>query len=58
MIYEWELEKVKDWTLNEIRNRIWAAVNCGQPVPGNVSVEALRMELVKRGEEPIGYHNT
>lgn len=58
MVYEWELEKVKDWTLNEIRNRIWAAVNCGQPVPGNVSVEALRMELVKRGEEPIGYHNT
>lgn len=58
MVYSWELDKVKDWTTNQIKNRIWGAVDCGQPVPGCVSVEALRMELVRRGEEPVGYHNT
>ncbi|MCB6992927.1 hypothetical protein LI177_05430 [bacterium 210820-DFI.6.37] len=58
MVHEWELEKVKDWTTNEIKNRIWAAVDCRQPVPGCVSVEALRVALVNRGEEPVGYHNT
>ena len=58
MVYSWELKKVKDWTTNKIRNCIWACVSNGQPVPGDVSVEALRMELKRRGEEPIGYHNT
>ena len=52
MVYEWELEKVKDWTTEEIKNRIWMSVDCNQPI------EALRMELKLRGEEPIGYHNT
>lgn len=58
MVYGWELEKVKDWTVREIKNRIHLAVDCGQPIPGCVSVEALRAELVRRGEEPTGYHNT
>ena len=58
MVYSWELEKIKDWTVNDIKNKIWAYVSCGQPIPGCVSVEALRMELNRRGEEPIGYHNT
>ncbi len=58
MVYEWELEKVKDWETNDIKNRIWAAVESGLPVPGCVSVEALRAELINRGEEPVGYHNT
>lgn len=58
MVYSWELEKVKDWTVNDIKNKIWAYVSCGQPIPGCVSVEALRMELKIRGEEPVGYHNT
>ncbi len=58
MIHEWEFEHIKDWTVNEIKNHIWAAVDCGQPVPGYVSVEALRAELVRRGEEPVGHHNT
>lgn len=58
MINEWELEKVKDWSTNEIKNRIWRAVDCRQPIPGCVSVEALRVELIRRGEEPVGYHNT
>lgn len=58
MVYSWELEKVKDWTTNKIKNSIWAYASCGQPIPGCVSVEALRMELERRGEEPIGYHNT
>lgn len=58
MIYPWELEEIKDWTTNEIKNRIWAQMSLGQPIPGCVSVEALRMELIRRGEEPAGFHNT
>lgn len=57
MVCEWELNKIKDWTTEEIKNRIWAA-DGGQPIPGCVSVEALRMELVCRGEDPAGYHST
>lgn len=58
MVYQWEIDKIRDWTTGQIKNCIWAAVDCGQPVPGCVSVAALRAELVNRGEEPIGYHNT
>lgn len=58
MVYEWELNMIKNWTTNEIKNRIWLAVSCNQPIPGYVSVEALRMELVRRNEKPVGYHNT
>lgn len=58
MVAQWEIEKVKDWSTDTIKNYIWMAVDNGQPVPGCVSVEALRMELKRRGEKPIGYHNT
>lgn len=58
MVHQWELEKVKDWTTNEIKNRIWDNILSGQPIPGCVSIEALRAELIRRGEEPKGYHNT
>ena len=58
MVQAWELEKVRDWTTEEIKNHIWAAADCGQPIPGCVSVEALRLALVERGEGPVGYHNT
>ena len=58
MVYKWEMDKIKDWTTVEIKNRILAEVGCNHPVPGCVSVEALRMELKRRGEEPVGYHNT
>lgn len=58
MIYEWEIQKAREWTTDTIRNMIWREVNCGQPVPGAVSVEALRQELINRGEEPIGFHNS
>mgnify|MGYP001075208817 CR=1 FL=1 len=58
MVYPWELEKIKDWTVNDIKNRIWAYVSCGQLIPGCVSVEALRAELKRRGEKPVGDHNT
>ncbi len=57
MVYDWELEKIKAWTTREIKNRIWMA-DIGSPIPGCVSIEALRVELVNRGEEPTGYHNT
>lgn len=58
MVYKWELDQIKEWSTETIKNRIWSAVSVGQPVPGCVSVEALRQELVNRGEEPKGYHNT
>ena len=58
MAYEWEMKKIKNWSTIEIKNAIWMAVSCDQPVPGQVSVEALRMELKRRGEEPVAYHNT
>ncbi|MDE6672480.1 MAG: hypothetical protein K2K16_09825 [Ruminococcus sp.] len=57
-VYDWELEMVKDWSLNEIRNQIWGEISCGQPVKCCVSVAALRYELERRGEIPVGYHNT
>ena len=58
MVYQWELEKVKDWSVSQLKNRIHREVDFGQPAPGCVSVEAMRMELLRRGEEPVGYHNT
>lgn len=58
MVEKWESDKVRDWSTATIKNFIWLAADCGQPVPGCVSVEALRMELSRRGEEPEGYHNT
>lgn len=50
MVHEWELKKIKDWATEEIKNRIWMSVDCDQPIPGCVFVEALRMELKRRGE--------
>ena len=58
MVEKWMLEIIKDWSVQKIRNNIWMAVDHGQPIPGCVTVEALRYELMQRGEEPIGYHNT
>lgn len=58
MVYSWELEKIKDWTVNKIKNEIWKQVSCGQPIPECVSVEALRLELERRGKVPTGFHNT
>lgn len=58
MVYEWELNAIKNWTDDEIKNWIWMAVSCQQPIPKCVSVEALRQELINRGKEPVGYHNT
>lgn len=57
-VYQWELDILEKWTSNDIKNRIWIAVQCNQHVPCNISVDALRAELIRRGEEPIGYHNT
>ena len=45
MVEEWELDLIKGWSTSTIKDYIWLAVDCGQPVPGCVSVEALRTEL-------------
>ena len=57
MVYEWELEKAREKTTNWLKNYIWMAVN-GQPIPGCLSIESLRMVLRERGEDGKGYRNT
>ena len=57
MFFEWELQKIRTWTTEEIRNRIWANVSHGQPIPGCISIDALRAELIRRNEDPVGFHN-
>lgn len=58
MVYEWELKKAREKTTNWLKNTIWLAVESGQPIPGCMSVESLRMVLRERGEDGKGYHNT
>lgn len=56
VVYQWELDITRKWSIEELKNRIWMNVECGQPISGCVSVESLRVELLRRGEEPVGYH--
>ncbi len=58
MIYEWELNLIRHWTTNEIKNWIWMAVANRNATPAQVSVEAMRYVLRERGEDGKGYHNT
>ena len=58
MIYKWEIDIIRHWTTNEIKNHIWSAISNGQPTPAQVSVEAMRYVLRERGEDGKGYHNT
>lgn len=55
---KWELDVVGSWSTSEIKNRIWSNVSTSQPIPGCISLLALRLELMNRGEDPHGYHNT
>ncbi len=57
MINNWELEKARTKDTEWLKNWIWMA-SSGQPIPGCLSVESLRMALIERGEDPHGYHNT
>lgn len=54
----YDFEKASRWSTREIKNIIWLAVGCNQPVPGCLSLRSLRKVLVSRGETPYGYHNT
>ena len=54
----WELDKARKHDNKTLKNWIWAAVSAGQPVPGCMSVDALRSVLIERGEDGKGYHNT
>lgn len=58
MVYAWELEYLEKWSTREIKNQIWMAVSCHQPIQGSVSLDVLRAELVRRGDSPNGYHDT
>lgn len=53
-----EIEKARRESNTTLKNWIWAAVDCNQPIPGNVSIEACRYVLLERGEDGKGYHNT
>ena len=57
-VYSWELDKARQEDTNTLRNWIWMAVSCGQPIPGCMSVESLRCVLRERGEDGTGCHNT
>lgn len=52
------LERARMESTSTLRNWIWLAVNTGQPIPGNLTVESLRYVLRERGEDGKGYHNT
>lgn len=57
MVYEWELNMARQKTTRWLKDWIWIAVTTGQPIPGCLSVEALRAVLVERGEDGKGYHD-
>ncbi|MBO6268602.1 MAG: hypothetical protein J6N19_05600 [Clostridium sp.] len=57
-VYDWELEKVRKESTTRLKDWIWLAVSCGQPLPGCISVEACREVLRERGDDGRGYHNT
>ena len=56
VVYQWEIDIIKNWRTDEIKNRIWMAKELGHATPGCVSIEAMRVELIRRGEQPNGYH--
>lgn len=59
MKYEgWELEKARREGNGTLKNWIWKAKTCGQPIPGCISVDACRAVLIERGEDGKGYHET
>ena len=53
----WMLERARMESTGTLRNWIWLAVNTGQPIPGCITVEAIRCVLRERGEDGSGYHN-
>lgn len=57
-VYGWMLDKAREVSTSTLKDWIWANVNNGQPIPGNISVEACRVVLLERGENGRGYHNT
>lgn len=57
-VYDWELKKARKEGNGRLKDWIWLAVSCGQPIPGCISVEACRAVLRERGDDDRGYHNT
>ena len=54
----YNFDKADKLSTEEIKNYIWFAVGCGQPIPGCLNLRCLRDALVRRREDPHGYHNT
>ena len=54
----YDIDKALKLSPNEIKNYIWGRVNCGQPIPGCLSLACLRDALRRMGHKPFGYHDT
>ena len=50
-------EKAKTLSTDTIRSYILASIENNQTIPWNMSVESLQLELLRRGEKPVEYHN-
>lgn len=50
-------EKAKTLSTDTIKNYILASIENNQTIPWNMSVESLQLELLRRGEKPVEYHN-
>ena len=55
---DWMIEKARKMDNNQLKNWIWMSTTSGNPIPGCLDVEALRIVLRERGEDGKGYHNT
>lgn len=51
-------DNLASMSTEHIKNMIWGRVSQGQPLPSGLTVDMLRDELVRRGVEPKGFHNT
>lgn len=58
MVEQWMIEQARKQDTNTLKNWIWIAESCGQPIPGCLQTESLRVVLRERGEDGKGYHNT
>jgi hypothetical protein len=45
-------------TNDQLKNEIWIAVGCGNAPCGGLPVDEYRKELIQRGEDGKGFHNT
>lgn len=57
-VYQFQIDYARKQSSNDLKNWIWGCVNCGQPLPGPLNLEACRFVLRERGEDGRGYFDT